>query len=112
MGGTRLASRMGVPGRFYVVGYKDERPVLGSQEQAEAAFREWLEGDDCPEYVDKAACLGMLDVTKERVTEPVVTHSEAPSDAKACNTCNKPFDNRGELCNACRQRAYRGRRGG
>ena len=28
---------------------------------------------------------------------------------KTCNACNKPFNNRGEVCNACRQRAYRER---
>ena len=29
--------------------------------------------------------------------------------AKMCNTCNKPLHNRGKVCNACRQRAYRER---
>ena len=28
---------------------------------------------------------------------------------KTCNACNKPFSNRGDVCNACRQRAYRNR---
>ena len=29
---------------------------------------------------------------------------------RVCNACNKPFNNRGSVCNACRQRAYRERR--
>lgn len=33
------------------------------------------------------------------------------TQVKACNACNKPFSNRGSVCNACRQKAYRGRRG-
>ena len=28
---------------------------------------------------------------------------------KTCNACNKPLHNRGDVCNACRQRAYRER---
>ena len=28
---------------------------------------------------------------------------------KTCNACNKPLHNRGKVCNACRQRAYRER---
>lgn len=28
---------------------------------------------------------------------------------KPCNTCNKPVTGYGKVCNACRQRAYRGR---
>ena len=33
----------------------------------------------------------------------------APVTQKTCNACNKPFNNRGKVCNACRQKAYRER---
>ena len=32
-----------------------------------------------------------------------------PVTQKTCNACNKPLHNRGQVCNACRQRAYRER---
>ena len=32
-----------------------------------------------------------------------------PVTQKMCNVCNKPLHNRGKVCNACRQRAYRER---
>jgi hypothetical protein len=32
-----------------------------------------------------------------------------PVTQKTCNACNKPLHNRGKVCNACRQRAYRER---
>ncbi len=42
------------------------------------------------------------------VTHPV-THG-AVTHEKTCEVCNKPFEGRGKACNACRQRAYRGRK--
>ena len=35
---------------------------------------------------------------------------QAPEAAKTCNACNKPHSNRGGVCNACRQAAYRERK--
>ena len=33
-----------------------------------------------------------------------------PVTQKTCNACNKPHSNRGGVCNACRQAAYRRRK--
>ena len=38
-----------------------------------------------------------------------VTKSDEVIYVKTCNACNKPFNNRGKVCNACRQRTYRER---
>ena len=35
--------------------------------------------------------------------------STPPASTKTCNACNKPFTNRGGVCNRCRQAAYRRR---
>lgn len=45
------------------------------------------------------------------VTEVPKTEASAvePSSVKTCNACNKPLHNRGKVCNACRQKAYRKR---
>ena len=42
------------------------------------------------------------------VTQPV-THG-AVTQEKSCEVCNKPFEGRGRVCNACRQKAYRERK--
>ncbi|KKL09072.1 hypothetical protein LCGC14_2569550 [marine sediment metagenome] len=41
---------------------------------------------------------------------PKTDTSAAEPSRSPCNACNKPFNNRGKVCNACRQRAYRGRK--
>lgn len=46
----------------------------------------------------------------ESVTTVASTRDEMVYiDMKTCNTCNKPLHNRGKVCNACRQKAYRER---
>ncbi len=41
---------------------------------------------------------------------PKTDTSAAEPSRSPCNACNKPLHNRGKVCNACRQRAYRERR--
>jgi hypothetical protein len=44
------------------------------------------------------------------VTQTVTQHGVTPAEnVKVCNACGKKFSSRGATCNACRQRAYRGR---
>ena len=44
------------------------------------------------------------------VTETVTQHGVTPAEnVKLCNACKQEFSNRGDVCNACRQRAYRER---
>ena len=40
---------------------------------------------------------------------PKTDTSAAEPSRSPCNACNKPLHNRGKVCNACRQKAYRER---
>lgn len=48
-------------------------------------------------------------VVEPPIPQTATSAVEPPRSTKTCNTCNKPLHNRGKVCNACRQRAYRER---
>ena len=48
-------------------------------------------------------------VAVARVPKTETSAAEPSRSDKTCNACNKPLHNRGKVCNACRQRAYRER---
>lgn len=56
--------------------------------------------------VDKGDGLGAVAHAASRVTPRAAA---AEPSRSTCNACNKPLHNRGKVCNACRQRAYRER---
>lgn len=64
-----------------------------------------MSGLEASRVVLQEAEEGTLGVT-QTVTQHGVTHEE---NIKVCNACGKQFSSRGATCNACRQKAYRGR---
>ena len=61
---------------------------------------------EAPEYVKEMAAINTAPAIKESVTHP----PGGECVTKVCNACNKPHSNRGGVCNACRQAAYRERK--
>ncbi len=99
-----------IPARFYE---QSEGKEL-SHEKAEGQYLAWLASLEKPDFVNPPVMEelhGQAKTTSERphvevATDVTQTHSRA---LKTCNACNKPFDNRGQVCNGCRQAAYRER---
>ncbi len=69
------------------------------------ALKGEMSGLEASRVVLREAQAGTLGVT-QTVTQHGVTHEET---VKLCNGCGKEFSNRGDICNACRQKAYRER---
>jgi rRNA maturation endonuclease Nob1 len=65
-----------------------------------------MSGLEASRVVLQEAQAGTLGVT-QTVTQHGVTQAE---NVRVCNGCGKEFSNRGDICNACRQKAYRERR--
>ncbi len=96
-------------------------PICKLCKKAHWTYEEHDTGE-VPEYVQEMAA-GAMGYEKRFYTFPdpdppesVTTTTESRETVyaeavtqKTCNACNKPYNNRGGVCNACRQRAYRER---
>ncbi len=109
---------LAVPARFHERDGKGR--VIG--ELGEGRYLAWLASDEKPDYVNPPVMEEIRGKELSRPEKPSAEGSgnpegeagarqegETPS-LKTCNTCNKPFTNRGNVCNACRQAAYRERK--
>ena len=100
-----------LPNRFYIKGHDKEGNVIQrSQSEAEKAYLEVYgevvsRSTEAPQE-SSGDTQGVAGAQKE-TEAPGVTQTAL----KTCNACNRPLHNRGNVCNACRQKAYRGRRG-
>lgn len=112
---------LAVPVRFH------ERDDKGKvTKEGEGQYLAWLASDEKPDYVNppvmeeirgkelprpaKAPAEGSRNTQGEAGAQQAVEATGVTQTAlKTCNACNKPFDARGKVCNACRQAAYRER---
>ena len=100
-----------LPNRFYIKGHDAKGDVVQrSQVEAEKAYLEVYgkvaPGSAKPSPESSRNAEGIAGAQEKTEAQGVTQEG-----LKTCNACNKPLHNRGNVCNACRQAAYRGRRG-
>lgn len=118
---------LALPGWCYVSGWDEKKKTsaLISHEKAEERYLRWLASSEKPEYVNPPVMeeirgvqrrpveTSKKSVRQEKALSPAAAEEEGAGVTqevlKTCNACNKPLHNRGKVCNACRQAAYRER---